>query len=159
MFPFSFLPFLSYSLRVKQSFFLCWKYYLDHIIKIYVLDSKFQSIIAFCHNYACGRHFLPNIIAKKVLDSGFYWFTLFYDTYIFYKNYEQCQRICNLTYRNEMIQTPILIVEICYVQDIYCFHSIMFLNMWKQRPLELTILRLLQVLLGLTSLPSLEYHE
>lgn len=95
-----------------------WKYCLNHIIRICVSNFKFQSILAFCHNYACKGHFRPKRSVRKVLVSVFYWSTLFYDSYIFCKNCKQCKQTGNLTCRNELVQTLIIVVEIFYVQGI-----------------------------------------
>ena len=47
-----------------------------------------------------------------MLDSGFYWPSLFKDAYEVCATCDHCQRTGNLGPRNQMPQTPILIVEI-----------------------------------------------
>lgn len=89
-----------------------WKYCSDQIIRRCVPNFEFQSILAFCHGYACRGHFRPKLTARKVLDCGFYWPTLFRDAYLFCKNCDRCQRTGNMSRRNEMLQTPILVCEI-----------------------------------------------
>jgi hypothetical protein len=41
------------------------KYCVDQIIRLCVLESEFPSILTFCHSLACGGHFT----AKKIVDS------------------------------------------------------------------------------------------
>ncbi|XP_026400374.1 uncharacterized protein LOC113296277 [Papaver somniferum] len=89
-----------------------WKYCADQVIRRCVSESKFQSILSFCHSYACGGHFGSKRTALKVLESGFYWPTLFKDAYIFCTTCDRCQKTCNLGARNQMPQTPILFIEI-----------------------------------------------
>ncbi|CAN6543412.1 unnamed protein product [Malus baccata var. baccata] len=64
-----------------------------------VPESEFKSILNFCHSYACGGHFG----AKR---------TTLKDAYEFCATCDRCQQTGNLGPRNQMPQTPILIVEI-----------------------------------------------
>ncbi|XP_008229105.1 PREDICTED: uncharacterized protein LOC103328489 [Prunus mume] len=89
-----------------------WKYCPDQLIRRCVPESEFKSILTFCHSYACGGHFGAKRTALKVLGSGFYWPSLFKDAYEFCATCDRCQRTGNLGPRNQMPQTPILIVEI-----------------------------------------------
>ena len=96
----------------------------------------------------------------KVLYSGFYWPTIFKDAYRFCKSCDRCQRTGNLGARNQMPQTPILIVEIFDVWGmdfmglfpsslvIFIFYLllIMFQSGRKQKPLGLMIQKLFQIL-------------
>ncbi|CAN6583244.1 unnamed protein product [Malus baccata var. baccata] len=77
-----------------------------------VPESEFKSILTFCHSYACGGHFGAKRTTLKVLESGFYWPSLFKDAYEFCATCDRCQRTGNLGPRNQMPQTPILVVEI-----------------------------------------------
>ena len=125
-----------------------WKHCSDQIIRRCVVEFEFHYILTFGHSYACGGHFGPKRTAKKVLHSGFYWPTIFKDAYLFCKSCDRCQRIGNLGARNQMPQTPILIVEIFDVWGmdfmgpfpssfvIFIFYLlIMFQSGWKQKPL------------------------
>ncbi|CAN6549775.1 unnamed protein product [Malus baccata var. baccata] len=89
-----------------------WKYCIDQLIRRCVPESEFKSILTFCHSYACGGHFGAKRTALKVLESGFYWPSLFKDAYEFCATCDRCQRTGNLGPRNQMPQTPILVVEI-----------------------------------------------
>ena len=89
-----------------------WKYCTDQLIRRCVPESEFKSILTFCHSYACGGHFGAKRTALKVLESGFYWPSLFKDAYEFCATCDRCQRTGNLGPRNQMPQTPILVVEI-----------------------------------------------
>ncbi|BBN69092.1 transposable element gene [Prunus dulcis] len=63
-------------------------------------------------SYACGGHFGPKRTATKVLQSGFFWPTLFKDAYLFCSTCDKCQRVGNISERNEMPQQGILVVEL-----------------------------------------------
>jgi hypothetical protein len=89
-----------------------WKHCPDQMIRRCVPESEFHSILTFCHSYACGGHFGPKRTALKILESGFYWPSLFKDAYVFCATCDRCQRTGNLGPRNQMPQTPILVVEI-----------------------------------------------
>jgi hypothetical protein len=89
-----------------------WKLGSDQVIRRCVPNDEIYSILTYCHNYACGGHFGPKRTARKILDSGFYWETLFKDAYQFCKSCEKCQKMGNLSRRNEMPQNPILYCEI-----------------------------------------------
>ena len=89
-----------------------WKYCADQMIRRCVQKSEVPSILAFCHSEACGGHFGPKRTARKVLDSGFYWPSLFADSYMFCKTCENCQKVGNITARDQMPLTSILVCEI-----------------------------------------------
>ena len=110
--------------------------------------------------YACGGHFGTQRTAFKVLESGFYWPTLFRDARAFCLTCDRCQKTGNLSQRDQMPQTPILLVEIFDVWGIdfmgpfpiyfgftyILLQSIMCQSGWKLKPPELTILELLHIL-------------
>ncbi|CAN6542471.1 unnamed protein product [Malus baccata var. baccata] len=89
-----------------------WKICPDQIVHRCVIESEFHSILSFCHSYACGGHFGTQRTAHKVLECGFYWPTLFKDARTFCLTCDRCQRTGNLGQRDQMPQTPILVVEI-----------------------------------------------
>ncbi|CAN6712517.1 unnamed protein product [Malus baccata var. baccata] len=89
-----------------------WKYCTDQLIRRCVPESEFKYILTFCHFYACCGHFGAKRTALKMLESGFYWPSLFKDAYEFCATCDRCQRTGNLGPRNQLPQTPILVVEI-----------------------------------------------
>ncbi|CAN6692013.1 unnamed protein product [Malus baccata var. baccata] len=95
-----------------------WKYCPDQIIRRYVHDSEFHSILSFCHTYACGGHFGTQRTTLKVLKCGFYWPSIFKDARIFCLTCDKCQRIGNISAKDQMPQVSILNVEIFYVWGI-----------------------------------------
>ncbi|XP_058213682.1 uncharacterized protein LOC131325434 [Rhododendron vialii] len=88
------------------------KYCPDQIIRRCVPESEFHSILKFCHTLECGGHFSGKRTAAKVLQSGFYWPTLFKDAHEFCRNCLRCQQTGNMSHRDMMPLTSILIVEI-----------------------------------------------
>ncbi|XP_071917964.1 uncharacterized protein [Coffea arabica] len=79
----------------------------DHAALRYLLTKKEAK-----PRLACGGHFGPKRTARKVLESGFYWPTLFKDAYSFCKSCDKCQRVGNISRRDQMTQTPMIFVEI-----------------------------------------------
>ena len=64
------------------------------------------------HGSEYGGHFRGDRTAAKVLQSGLYWSTIFKDARVFVVKCDKCQRIGNLSRRNEMPQNYILEVEL-----------------------------------------------
>ncbi|CAN6586226.1 unnamed protein product [Malus baccata var. baccata] len=89
-----------------------WKFCPDQIVRRCVNESEFQSILTFCHLYACGEHFGTQSTALKVLECGFYWPTIFRDARTFSLTCDRCQRMGNISAKDQMPQNPILSVEI-----------------------------------------------
>ncbi|XP_024178805.1 uncharacterized protein LOC112184801 [Rosa chinensis] len=84
----------------------------DQLIRRCVPENEFQSILRFCHSYACGGHFGAKKTAAKVLQSGFYWPTLFKDAFEFCSSCDRCQRMGNISKRDMMPLSNILVVEL-----------------------------------------------
>ncbi|CAN6688928.1 unnamed protein product [Malus baccata var. baccata] len=89
-----------------------YKYCSDQMIRRCVPATEQESILKFCHSYACGGHFGPSKTTAKVLQSGFFWPTLFKDAYLFCSTCDRCQRLGNISKRNEMPQQSLLVVEL-----------------------------------------------
>ena len=75
---------------------------VDGIIRRCVPEHEQQDIIRDCHSSPYGGHHAGQRTAAKVLQSGFYWPTLFKDCTEFVKSCDQCQRVGNISRRNEM---------------------------------------------------------
>ncbi|CAL8993245.1 unnamed protein product [Prunus brigantina] len=88
------------------------KYCPDQIIRRCVPESEQQSILTFSHALACGGHFSAKKTALKVLQSGFFWPTLFKDAFDFCSKCDRCQKMGNISRRNEMPLNNILVVEL-----------------------------------------------
>ena len=89
-----------------------WKHCADQVIRRCVPKNEIISILTFCHSYACGGYFGAKRTTRKVLECGFYWPSSFGDLYSFCKSCDCCQKIGNISQRNEMPQTPIIFCEI-----------------------------------------------
>nr|XP_028944591.1 LOW QUALITY PROTEIN: uncharacterized protein LOC114819587 [Malus domestica] len=88
------------------------KYCPDQLIRRCVPESEQQSILTFSHTLACGGHFGAKKTSLKVLQSGFFWPTLFKDAFDFCSNCDRCQKMGNISRRNEMPLNNILVVEL-----------------------------------------------
>ena len=82
------------------------------MIRRCILENEMRAILLPCHSLECGRHFTGQRTAAKVLQSGFYWSTLFKDAHSFVKTYDRCQRIGNISRKNEIPLNSILEVEL-----------------------------------------------
>lgn len=77
-----------------------------------------KNILYHFHDGAVGGHHRPNRTAAKVLEAGFYWLTLFKDARAYVSSCDQCQRMGNISKRDEMSLDSILVCEIFYVWGI-----------------------------------------
>jgi len=71
-----------------------------------------ESILHHCHAREVGGHFGAAKIAATVLQSGFYWPMLFKNAYVHVKACDACQRMGNISRRNEIPLNNILEVEL-----------------------------------------------
>ena len=84
---------------------------MDQVVRRWVSQDEFHFILIFCHSYSCGGHFGAKRTAHKVLESDFYWPSIFKDAYHFCKSCEKCQKTGNITHKNQMPLTNILVSE------------------------------------------------
>ena len=90
----------------------------DQVIRRCLPKDVQGGIIDKCHASPYGGHFVGERTAHKILHSGFYWPTLFKDCYEWVKHCDRCQRMGNISRRNEMPLQGILVVQIFYVRGI-----------------------------------------
>jgi len=69
-------------------------------------------VLRFCHELQCGGHFSGKKTALKVLQSGFFWPNLFRDAYLNAKGRDSCQRVGNISKRDEMPLANNLVIEV-----------------------------------------------
>ena len=75
-------------------------------------EDEMHSILNHCHTLSCGGHFGGQRTAAKVLQSGFYWPFLFKDAHQFVSTCDKCQRMGNISRKDEPPMHPILEVEL-----------------------------------------------
>ena len=75
-------------------------------------EDEMRSILDHCHTLPCGVQFGGQRTAAKVLQSGFYWPSLFKDAHQFISNCDKCQRMGNISRKDEPPMHPILEVEL-----------------------------------------------
>jgi hypothetical protein len=76
-----------------------------------VFQYEQQEILRKWNGSAYGGHHAGNRTAQKVLQSGFYWPTLFKDARKFILSCDECQRVGNISRRNEMPINYSLVIE------------------------------------------------
>ena len=84
----------------------------DMIIRRCVPENEQGKILNECHASPYGGHFSGERTAQKILQSGFYWPTLFRDCAESVKLCDRCQKIGNISSRNEMPLKGIMVVQI-----------------------------------------------
>ena len=87
----------------------------DGIIRRCLPEGEIQGVISHCHDSPCGGHASTSKTAAKVLQAGFFWPSLFKDVHAYVRACDRCQRMGNLSRKNEMPLNFILEVEIFYV--------------------------------------------
>ena len=71
-----------------------------------------NSILNHCHTLPCGGHFGGQRTTAKVLQSGFYWPSLFKDAHHFVSTCDKCQRMGNISRKDEPPMHTILEVKL-----------------------------------------------
>ena len=113
----------EFSYQQKRKFRTDSRYYIwddpllfkrgaDMIIRRCVPESEQCKIVNECHASPYGGHFSGERTAHKILQSGFYWPTIFRDYTEWVKLCDRCQKIGNISSRNEMPLRGILVVQI-----------------------------------------------
>ena len=84
----------------------------DMIIRRCVPESEQCKILNECHASPYGGHFSGERTAHKILQSGFYWPTIFRDCAEWVIVCDRCQKIGNISSKNEMPLKGIMVVQI-----------------------------------------------
>jgi hypothetical protein len=84
---------------------------VDGIMQRCVPEYEQREILRKCHGSAYGGHHAGDRTVQKVLQSGFYWPTLFKDARKFILSCDECQRVGNISRRNEMPMSYSLVIE------------------------------------------------
>ena len=82
------------------------------IIRRCVPENEQGKILNECHASPYGGHFSGERTTHKILQSRFYWPTLFRDCAEWVKLCDRCQKIGNISCRNEMPLKGIMVVQI-----------------------------------------------
>ena len=92
---------------------------VDKMIRRCIPENEMRAILLHCHSLESDGHFSGQRTTIKVLKSGFYWLTLFKDAHLFVKTCDRCQKIGNISNKNEIPPNSILEVELFDVWGIY----------------------------------------
>ncbi|XP_048605046.1 uncharacterized protein LOC106442714 [Brassica napus] len=98
--------------------------HIDHAALKYLLTKKdakprrcvpeadIPGILCHCHGSSYAGHFATFKTVFKILQEGFWWPTMFRDAHTYIARCDACQRLGNISKRNEMPQNYILEVEV-----------------------------------------------
>ena len=84
----------------------------DGIYKRCLLEEEIQSVISHCHDSPYRKHASTFKTTAKVFQAGFFWPSLFKGIYAYVRVCDCCQRMGNLSRKNDMPLNFILEVEI-----------------------------------------------
>ena len=112
----------EFNYQKKKRFFAHLKHYYweepilyrhcaDQVIRRCVPEDEMHNILNHCHTLSCGGQFGGQRTGAKVLQSGFYWPSLFKDAHQFVSTCDKCQRMGNISRKDEPPMHPILEVE------------------------------------------------
>ncbi|GKE69502.1 reverse transcriptase domain-containing protein, partial [Tanacetum coccineum] len=90
----------TYFWEEPYAFKLC----ADNIMRRCVAGSETLEILVHCHSGPTGGHHSALVMAMKVYESGFYWPSVFKDANEYVSQCDACQRLGNISSRNEMPQ-------------------------------------------------------
>ncbi|GJX68910.1 reverse transcriptase domain-containing protein [Tanacetum coccineum] len=88
----------------------------DGMISRCISRPETRTILEQCHHGPTGGHYGPNTTAKKVLDSYFYWPTIIKEAHTQVRLCKACQKIGNISKRDEM---PLNNIQVCEIFDIW----------------------------------------
>ncbi|GJZ10547.1 putative nucleotidyltransferase, ribonuclease H [Tanacetum coccineum] len=81
-----------------------------------VARNEILEILAHCHSGPTRGHHSASITGRKVYESGFYWPSIFKDAKDYVMKCDACQKLGNISSRNEMPQNNI---QACEVFDVW----------------------------------------
>ena len=84
----------------------------DGLFRRCVPEADIPGILHHCHGSSYAGHFAAFKTVSKVLQAGFWWPTMFRDAQAYVARCDACQRLGNISKRNEMPQNYILEVEV-----------------------------------------------
>ncbi|XP_048611546.1 uncharacterized protein LOC111205660 [Brassica napus] len=84
----------------------------DDLFRRCVPEADIPGILHHCHGSSYAGHFATFKTVSKILQAGFWWLTMFRDVHAYIARCDACQRLGNISKRNEMPQNYILEVEV-----------------------------------------------
>ncbi|KAK1417158.1 hypothetical protein QVD17_26281 [Tagetes erecta] len=84
----------------------------DQIVRRCVFGDEARSVLKHCHEGPTGGHHGVSVTARKVFDAGFYWPSIYHDAQEMIRACDACQRVGNISSRDEMPQTVSQVVEV-----------------------------------------------
>ncbi|XP_013632937.1 PREDICTED: uncharacterized protein LOC106338524 [Brassica oleracea var. oleracea] len=89
-----------------------YKHCKEDIFRRCVPEVEIPGILHHCYGSSYAGHFTTFKTVSKILQAGFWWPTMFRDAHAYIARCDACQRLGNITKRNEMSQNYILEVEV-----------------------------------------------
>jgi hypothetical protein len=97
---------------IFRTLLACGNFCVDQVDRRCAPQDEFHSILTFCHSYSCGGHFGAKRTTTRYLKVVFISLLFLRMHITFAKSCEKCQRTGNITHKNQMPLTNILLSEI-----------------------------------------------
>ena len=81
-----------------------YKHCKDGLFRRCVPEADIPGILHHCHGSSYAGHFATFKTVSKILQAGFWWLTMFRDAHAYIARCDACQRLGNISKRNEMPQ-------------------------------------------------------
>jgi len=80
----------------------------DGLVRRCLPEEEIGNILEHCHSSDYGGHFIVDKTVGKILQAGFYWSNMFKIVRELILRCDRCQRVGNISRKNEMPQQGIL---------------------------------------------------
>ncbi|GKB69360.1 reverse transcriptase domain-containing protein [Tanacetum coccineum] len=88
----------------------------DNVMRRCIAGCEILEILEHCHSGPTGGHHSASVTGRKVYEAGFYWPNIFRDAKDYVMKCDACQKLGNISSRNEMPQNNI---QVCEVFDVW----------------------------------------
>ncbi|GJU86834.1 reverse transcriptase domain-containing protein [Tanacetum coccineum] len=88
----------------------------NNVMRRCIAGCEILEILEHCHSGPTRGHHSASVTGRKVYEAGFYWPSIFRDAKDYVMKCDACQKLGNISSRNEMPQNNI---QVCEVFDVW----------------------------------------